>query len=388
MKNADKDLEKVVNLWNMLWPVKKIAEDLNCPVYKVNALLKKARQIGYRVLTIEEKNEKRKELAVQMWNEGKSKREIGEELFITSSKVSELLSNAEKNGNELRKPKTINQDIIVQMWNEGRSQQDIADKLDTHVDTVFDYLMEAKDAGIELRNIPKSKEKIDRYKKFLELRKLGMDTKEIASQLGISKKRIGFYEKRSETEKQRTILDKLLDMWDEQCNPQEIVKAISNDIIANADQKHNSKRMVIELLKSMLPQDVAEKLNISIEEVYSIIHSVGENELWSVKKEFLKSKKDIYNFIKQEKNKGMSLSQAFENYEEKYARTNFTDLSEIYLVLGLKDRSIDVLNKIIFNRNIDVDIKDRAMIQKGRIRREISVQNMKKKDKDYSDLEE
>ena len=85
MKKEDEDIEKVIDLWNMLWPVKKIAEELNYPTYKVNQLINKARKRGYTVLSIEEKNRKRKKLAVQMWNEGKSRKEIGDELFISTN---------------------------------------------------------------------------------------------------------------------------------------------------------------------------------------------------------------------------------------------------------------------------------------------------------------
>ena len=85
MKKEDEDVEKVRNLWNMLWPVKKIAEELNYPTYKINQLINKARKRGYTVISLEEKNRKREELAVQMWNEGKSRKEIGDELFISTN---------------------------------------------------------------------------------------------------------------------------------------------------------------------------------------------------------------------------------------------------------------------------------------------------------------
>ncbi len=385
MKKEDEDVEKVRNLWNMLWPVKKIAEELNYPTYKINQLINKARKRGYTVLSLEEKNRKRKELAVQMWNEGKSRKEIGDELFISSNKVSELLSIAKEEGSELRKAKEINMDIIVKMWNDGKSQEDIADKLDTNVATVFNYLLQAKNTGINLRDVPIVKEKKDRYKQYLELKSLGMDTKKIANQIGVSEKRIKIYMGKSDDEKQKSLLDKFLDMWDDECSPQEISEVISKDMKTSDAKKYDSKEKTIELLKEMLPQDVAERLNISIGEVYSIIYSLNEEELKKLKKDFLKSKKEIYSFIKKEKENGKTISQAFENYENQHIKIGFVDLSEIYLVLGLKSRSINILNKIIYNNNMEVYNRERAIIQKERIEKEITAQNMNKEDKDYTD---
>ena len=385
MKKEDEDVEKVRNLWNMLWPVKKIAEELNYPTYKINQLINKARKRGYTVLSLEEKNRKREELAVQMWNEGKSRKEIGDELFISSNKVSELLSIAKEEGNELRKAKEINLDIVVKMWNDGKSQEDIADKLDTNVATVFNYLLQAKNTGINLRDVPIVKEKKDRYKQYLELKSLGMDTKKIANQIGVSEKRIKIYMGKSDDEKQKSLLDKFLDMWDDECSPQEISEVISKDMKTSDAKKYDSKEKTIELLKEMLPQDVAERLNISIGEVYSIIYSLNEEELKKLKKDFLKSKKDIYSFINKEKENGKTISQAFENYENQHIKIGFVDLSEIYLVLGLKSRSINILNKIIYNNNMEVYNRERAIIQKERIEKEITAQNMNKEDKDYTD---
>lgn len=385
MKKEDEDIEKVIDLWNMLWPVKKIAEELNYPTYKVNQLINKARKRGYTVLSIEEKNRKRKELAVQMWNEGKSRKEIGDELFISTNKVSELLSNARKEGSELRKAKEINMDIIVKMWNNGKSQEDIADKLDTNVSTVFNYLLQAKNTGINLRDIPIVKEKNDGYKQFLELKSLGIDTKKMANQIGVTEKRIKIYMGKSDDEKQKSLLDKFLDMWDDECSPQEISEEISKDMKTNDAKKYDSKGKAIELLKEMLPQDAAKSLNISIDEVYSIIYSLNEEELKKLKKDFLKSKKEIYSFIKKEKENGKAISQAFEDYEKQYIKTSFVDLSEVYLVLGLKSRSINILNKIIYNSNMEFYNRERAIVQKERIEKEITAQNMNKDDKDYTD---
>ena len=106
------------------------------------------------------------------------------------------------------------------------------------------------------------------------------------------------------------------------------------------------------------------------------------NLITKEKKEWLKK---YISFIKKEKENGKAISQAFEDYEKQYIKTSFVDLSEVYLVLGLKSRSINILNKIIYNSNMEFYNRERAIVQKERIEKEITAQNMNKDDKDYTD---
>ena len=378
--------DQVIEMWNSGIDKKEIAEKLGITINAVNKHLYKARKTGQEV--------RKQDQVIEMWNSGIDKKEIAEKLGITINGVNCHLYKATKAGQGLRKNpvkrgrKIEKQDQVVEMWNSGINKKEIAEKLEITINTVSTYLYQARKAGQELRKNPvKRGRKIEKQDQVVEMWNSGIDKKEIAEKLGITINAVYYHLYRArktgqevrkqeiKTGKQEQTVKKVSK---EKKTKQENSSLNTPKIEKAKGQGIDIKSKIMAMLCTNLPIDVAEKLKIKPFVVYDIVDSLSEEEKKEILKKFVRSKKEVFSYVRNKKEKGISILAALKALKIEKGNKLYRELSEIYLIMGLQNQAEGVLNSIIANDSgANVYIRDQVTMQLHKIKTEILAQNIR-----------
>ena len=429
--------EQVIEMWNSGIDKKEIAEKLELRIKTVTVYLYQAKKTGQEIRKQERKTGKKNKV-VEMWNSGIDKKEIAEKLGITTKSVDGRLYRARKTGQEVRK--TGKQDQVVEMWNSGIDKKEIAEKLGITTKSVDVHLYRARKAGQEVRKNPvKRTRKAEKQEQVVEMWNSGIDKKEIAEKLGITTRSVDgrLYRARKtgqEVRKQEGKTGKkeqVVEMWNSGINKKEIAEKLGlriDTVIVYLCQARKSgqelrknpvnrarkprqtltkvskekkteqeksslntpkiekargqgidiKSKIMAMLCTNLPIDVAEKLKIKPFVVYDIVDSLSEDEKKEILKKFVRSKKEVFSYVRNKKEKGISTLTALKTLNTEKGNKLYRELSEIYLIMGLQNQAEGVLNSIIANDSgANVYIRDQVTMQLHKIKTEILTQNIR-----------
>ena len=385
---------KVVEMWNSGIDKKEIAEKLGITTKSVDVHLYRARKAGQEVRKNPVKRTRKaekQEQVVEMWNSGIDKKEIAEKLGITTRSVDGRLYRARKTGQEVRKQegKTGKKEQVVEMWNSGINKKEIAEKLGLRIDTVIVYLCQARKSGQELRKNPvKRTRKAGKQEQVVEMWNSGINQKEIAEKLGITIGTINTYlcqarktgqELRKNTvNRARKPRQTLTKVSKEKKTKQENSSLNTPKIEKARGQGIDIKSKIMAMLCTNLPIDVAEKLKIKPFVVYDIVDSLSEDEKKEILKKFVRSKKEVFSYVRNKKEKGISTLTALKTLNIEKGNKLYRELSEIYLIMGLQNQAEGILNSIIANDSgANVYIRDKVTMQLHKIKTEILTQNIR-----------
>ena len=190
--------KQVARLYNEGKRKKEIAQELQVSIDTVNVDIQELIKNGI-VQELKKGNakkveERRKEVA-RLYNEGKSRREIVQELQVSVGTVTMDIQKLIKNGiiqkrtdvKRNAKKKEERRKKVARLYNEGKSRKEIAEELQISVATVGVYIQELiKNGAVQDLGKEKSEKKEERRKKVARLYQEGKTQKEIAEELQVS----------------------------------------------------------------------------------------------------------------------------------------------------------------------------------------------------------
>ena len=190
--------KQVARLYNEGKRKKEIAQELQVSIDTVNVDIQELIKNGI-VQELKKGNakkveERRKEVA-RLYNEGKSRREIVQELQVSVGTVTMDIQKLIKNGiiqkrtdvKRNAKKKEERRKKVARLYNEGKSRKEIAEELQISVATVGVYIQELiKNGAVQDLSKEKSEKKEERRKQVARLYQEGKTQKEIAEELQVS----------------------------------------------------------------------------------------------------------------------------------------------------------------------------------------------------------
>lgn len=429
---AEKLKEEIVELWNSGMIQKDIAEKFHVSSTTIGNVLKEAKEKGIYIR--EQKRgrkkstnaEKLKEEIVELYNSGMKKRDIAQNLHVSMTTIGNALREARKKGIYIRESKRGRkksekaeklEEEIVRLHNSGMKQRDIAKKIHTSTTTIKDALKKAKEKGIYVGKNTRGRNASteERNAKIVELWNLKMSYKDIANKLHISQSTVNIvlkqaYEnglevrdgrKRKKKTQQTPLIQSNEEDKKEQCEEDIVPKLEEPQPVyleakptveqAQKPKPHPTTRIyreisideslatrIKELLKEMLPRDVARTLRVKPNTVYDLFDSLTDEEQKQIKKAFIAQREHVYSFVKKQKKDNVSAARALKMLETKESLLIGKELSETYFALGDFKAAIRVLNQIGYSKNIDGIEKKLILEQKEKIQTEITSQSVRK----------
>ena len=181
--NKDLD-EKILNLKRQGKKQKEIAELLNVSNATISKRLSQMRLNGIKAEDTKERVSDEDILAFRL--KGYKIEKIAKILGVSSSTISRRMVNMRKNGVNIPRSVAYNNDInskILELKKQGKTQKEIAEQLNISISSVSSRLQTIKRDGIVIE-APKS-ESDTLNEKIITLREKGMGNNEIAEKLGL-----------------------------------------------------------------------------------------------------------------------------------------------------------------------------------------------------------
>ena len=431
-KSIEERNAKIIELWNSGMIQRDISENLHVSIATIGNILREARKKGIQVkkANTRRKNvediEKLEAEIVELWNSGMSREEISDKIHVSIAAIGKVLREVRKKGIYIRESKRGRkksekaeklEEEIVRLHNSGMKQRDIAKKIHTSTTTIKDALKKAKEKGIYVGKNTRGRNASteERNAKIVELWNLKMSYKDIANKLHISQSTVNIvlkqaYEnglevrdgrKRKKKTQQTPLMQSNEEDKKEQCEEDIVPKLekpqpVCSEAKPTVEQPQKTKPHPItriyrkisidenlatrikELLKEMLPRDVARTLRVKPNTVYDLFDSLTDEEQKQIKKAFIAQREHVYSFVKKQKKDNVSAARALKMLETKESLLIGKELSETYFALGDFKAAIRVLNQIGYSKNIDGIEKKLILEQKEKIQTEITSQSVRK----------
>ena len=429
---AEKLKEEIVELWNSGMTQRNIARNLHVSIATIGNILREARKKG---IEVKKANTRRKNVEdmekleaeiVELWNSGMSREEISDKIHVSIAAIGKVLREARKKGIYIRESKRGRkksekaeklEEEIVRLHNSGMKQRDIAKKIHTSTTTIKDALKKAKEKGIYVGKNTRGRNASteERNAKIVELWNLKMSYKDIANKLHISQSTVNIvlkqaYEngievrdgrKRKKKTQQTPLIQSNEEDKKEQCEEDIVPKLekpqpVCSEAKPTVEQPQKTKPHPItriyrkisidenlatrikELLKEMLPRDVARTLRVKPNTVYDLFDSLTDEEQKQIKKAFIAQREHVYSFVKKQKKDNVSAARALKILETKENFHIGKELSETYFALGDFKAAVRALNQILYSENIEERQRKEILEQKEKIQTEITSQSIRK----------
>lgn len=423
---------EIIRLWNSGMSQIQIAEKFHISQGRISVVLKQAREneIEVRKANTGRKNvddiEKLEAEIVELWNSGMSREEISDKIHVSIAAIGKVLREARKKEIYIRESKRGRkksekaeklEEEIVRLHNSGMKQREIAKKIHTSTTTIKDALKKAKEKGIYVGKNTRGRNASteERNAKIVELWNLKMSYKDIANKLNISQSTVNIvlkqaYEnglevrdgrKRKKKTQQTPLIQSNEEDKKEQCEEDIVPKLekpqpVCSEAKPTVEQPQKTKPHPItriyreisidenlatrikELLKEMLPRDVARTLRVKPNTVYDLFDSLTDEEQKQIKKAFIAQRELVYSFVKKQKKDNVSAARALKILETKETLIIGKELSETYLALGDFKAAVRALNQILYSENIGERQRKEILEQKEKIQTEITSQSIRK----------
>ena len=431
-KSIEERNAKIIELWNSGMIQRDISENLHVSIATIGNILREARKKG---IEVKKANTRRKNVEdiekleaeiVELWNSGMSREEISDKIHVSIAAIGKVLREARKKGIYIRESKRGRkksekaeklEEEIVRLHNSGMKQRDIAKKIHTSTTTIKDALKKAKEKGIYVGKNTRGRNASteERNAKIVELWNLKMSYKDIANKLNISQSTVNIvlkqaYEnglevrdgrKRKKKTQQTPLIQSNEEDKKEQCGKDLVPKLeepqpVCSEAKPKVEQVQKTKPHPItriyreisidenlatrikELLKEMLPRDVARTLRVKPNTVYDLFDSLTDEEQKQIKKAFIAQREHVYSFVKKQKKDNVSAARALKILETKENFHIGKELSETYFALGDFKAAVRALNQILYSENIEERQRKEILEQKEKIQTEITSQSIRK----------
>ena len=282
------------------------------------------------------------------WNSGKAKKQIPERQY----------------------------EIVARLWNQGLNETEIASKLHKSSVTIKNNLREARLRGIKLIDFDESKvwKKYDPNKARNVTRRVeSKRTKNVGVSLSKQKALINYkVTLNSDTEKYLQ---------------EKTSSILESDLLLSQKIK--------ELLKLKFPLEVAKLLDIKPKVVYDLIDGLSEEEIKSIKKNFIENRLNINNNLIALQDLGKTPNKALELIDSKLPKELIGELAEVYFILGRDTSAINILRRLWTFDYITPEMENKLQsriiyfeseIKAKRIRKEIKKQQTEGKQVSYYNL--
>lgn len=382
---------KIIELYNSGESMEDIAQKLAIAISTVQrALRDEKRKNGFikKNKRHNKKAEARYAKIVELWNLGIEKGEIKNQLQISMNTINNALKKAKANGQHVEASYVQKRnEKVIKLWNSGKSHKDIIKETGISQGTLSKILSDARKSGIAVREYkgPKRKKRKETLKQSQSKEESQSKEKKNSNAtttdgINIAKPTIQPTSKDGKNDpNQNPSTDANTKpnsdtQQSKQLNKEGLTKRIYRDISIDAALATKIRQK----LEVMLPQDAAKSIGVKPYIVYDFFDSLSDAEQKELKQKFLKSKIQIYRFVRAKRKEGIHAAQALKNLEYKTTMTSYKDLAEVYLVLGDLKASIRVINQMIQREDTNVFMKKELLSQRERVQNEISSQGIRR----------
>ena len=267
----------------------------------------------------------------EMWNRNMTRKQIANELQVSETAVRNYLAEAKRQNISLREKEKAeipprSYEIIANLWNAGLNEEEIAQKVGKKVPTVIYNLREARLRGITLIGYENGRIKGDREKKDSAEK---LNRRERAEALRRFKVK--------QTEDTKAYIDNG-----------------TNQIL---ESELDFEEKVKEILKLKLPAEAARLLGVSDECVHSIIEGLSDSEKKEIKKEFVKSRRNVNKNVEELIELGKKPSEALTIVSKMIPVEMLTEMADVYFVMGEEKKAIQLLKRLWMFDYVSPEIK-------------------------------